>query len=77
MSQLTIYLEDSLEQKVRERAKLEGLSVSRWIAKAIETKEHDVWPPDVLAAFGSWNDFPDAPELRRSMGADARREQLD
>lgn len=77
MSQLTIYLEDELEAKVRSRAKQEGLSVSKWIAKTIESSEKDVWPAHVLASFGTWEDFPDLAELRASHGPDAPREELD
>ena len=77
MSQLTIYLDDSLEEKVRQRAKLEGLSVSKWIAKSIQSSERDVWPPHVLESFGTWDDVPDVEELRRALGTDAPRAVLD
>ena len=77
MSQITIYLEDTLEEKVRERAKLEGVSVSKWIAKSIEANERDVWPAHVLASFGTWDDLESLEELRRGYGTDSVREELD
>jgi hypothetical protein len=77
MSQITIYLEDALEEKVRDRAKLEGLSVSKWIARAIEANERDVWPTHILASFGTWDDVPSLEELRRGYGQDVDREALD
>ncbi|MBI2687033.1 MAG: ribbon-helix-helix protein, CopG family [Acidobacteria bacterium] len=77
MSQITIYLDDSLESKVRQRAKQEGISVSKWIANAIVASEHDVWPEHVLASFGTWTDVPDLEELRRGYGKDSPRDNLD
>jgi hypothetical protein len=77
MSQITIYLEDALEEEVRERAKIEGLSVSKWIARAIEANKRDAWPPDILASFGTWDDVPSLEELRRGYGKDVAREELD
>lgn len=76
MSQITIYLEDSLEEKVRTSAKLEGLSVSKWIAKRIDTNQVDVWPRHVLASFGTWDDVPEVEELRRTQGTDLPREEM-
>jgi hypothetical protein len=77
MSQLTIYLEDSLEAKVREKAKNAGMSVSKWIATTIERNDNEHWPADVLASFGTWEDVPETEELRKNLGADIPREELD
>lgn len=77
MSQLTIYLEDSLEEKVRKSAKDAGMSVSKWIAAAVERNSHDQWPATVLAAFGTWDDVPSIEELRRDGATDVPREELD
>ena len=77
MSQITIYLEEALVRKVRRRAKAEGLSVSKWIAKTIESAEHDSWPAHVRDSFGSWSGVPDLKAIRSSYGKDAPRERLD
>jgi hypothetical protein len=74
MSQVTIYLEEAIERKVRRRAKAEGLSLSKWIAKTIAASERDCWPPQVLASFGTWHDVA---EPGPSFGKDSPRERLD
>ncbi len=77
MSQVTIYLDDTLEQRVRRSAKSEGISVSKWIAQKIEANEAKVWPRHVLDSFGTWSDVPDLGRIRSNYGRDARRARLD
>jgi hypothetical protein len=36
----------------------------------------NTWPPEVLAAIGSFPDFPDEKELRKSYENDSLRELL-
>lgn len=76
MSQITIYLDDAIERKVRRGAKAEGVSVSKWIAQKIESSERDVWPAHVLESFGTWDDVPDVSVIRSAYGKDARRTRL-
>ena len=77
MAQVTIYLPDELESKVRNAAKARGQSVSRWIAEQIVQNLEDTWPKSVLDAAGAAPDFPDTAALRRGYGLDARRERID
>ncbi|MEM9773067.1 MAG: CopG family transcriptional regulator [Chloroflexota bacterium] len=58
MGQVTVNLDDELEQKLRMAAESIDLSESCWIAKIIEEKLQDEWPPSVQALAGSWKDFP-------------------
>ena len=53
MSQITIYLDAATEKQARKRAKAEGVSVSKWIAKTIQGERQDTWPTSIVAAFGS------------------------
>lgn len=76
MSQVTIYLEDDLAKRMRERAKGEGVSQSQWIAKLIEEKLEGSWPPSVRALAGVWPDFPEAETLRQDQGQDNPRESF-
>ncbi len=78
MGQITIYLDDETERLVRLRAEGSAESASRWIAEAVRRRAHSEWQADILSLFGSWKDedFPDAEELRKGYGADARREEL-
>lgn len=77
MAQVTIYLPDELEAQARKAAEREGTSLGRWIAGQVSVKVRGSWPPEVLAAIGSFPDFPEQDELRRGYGKDAAREQLD
>ena len=77
MAQVTIYLSDELEARAREAAKAEGTSVGRWIAARVAERVESAWPPEVLAAIGSFPDFPDLKTIRSGHGADAPRERLD
>lgn len=61
MAQLTIYLPEELERKVRERAKQQGKSVSAFLAEiARQAVEPDAWSEAFLELYGSWEgDFPE------------------
>jgi len=76
MGQVTIYLEDEIENKMVEAAQSAHLSKSKWIAKLIEEKVDSEWPLSVKEAAGTWDDFPSAEELRDNVGKDAKREKL-
>jgi hypothetical protein len=76
MAQVTIYLADEVEAQARKAAKARGTSLGRWIAEKVAQEVKDTWPPEVLAAIGSFPDFPEATALRGSYGADAPRESL-
>jgi hypothetical protein len=78
MGQITIYLDEATEKLVRRHVKSSGEPASRWIAEAVRRRASSEWPDDVLALFGSWkdDDFPDASELRKGYGKDAKRERL-
>ena len=75
MAQITLYLEDHLENELQRIAKSQGLSNSKWVANLIARQLRDTWPADVLEMAGSWNDdFPLAEEIRSSQGLDVARE---
>ena len=76
MAQITIYLADEIEAEARRTAKAKGTSVGRWIAEQVAEKVRNTWPPEVLAAIGSFPDFSEQAELRSGYGADASREPL-
>jgi hypothetical protein len=78
MAQLTIYLDDATERILRRETKAAKLSASRFVARLIQDHARSTLSPKVLAALGTWgdDDYPDAAELRKSLGKDARREKL-
>jgi hypothetical protein len=77
MAQVTIYLADDLEAQARKAAKMRGTSLGRWIAEQVAEKVNNTWPPEVLAALGSFPDFPEVAGLRTGYGTDAPRASRD
>ncbi len=76
MGQVTIYLEDTIELKMRSAAKSAHLSQSRWISNIIKEKIVDEWPDSIRKMAGSWKEFPLAEEIREDLPADHEREKL-
>ena len=77
MSQVTIYLNNDLEEKMKRAAKASSLSLSKWITKIIEEKISEEWSQDILDLAGAWgNDFPSIEEIRAPYLGDVMREEL-
>ena len=65
MAQVTIYLDDAAERRVKAAARKAGVSVSRWVADLVENRTRTDWPAEVLELAGAWPTFL---TLRRSAG---------
>ena len=77
MGQVTIYLDNETEDKLKKAAKAGHVSVSKWIAELIKEKTATEWPQDIVDLAGSWkDDFPSIEEIRSGMGSDSPREKL-
>ena len=76
MGQVTIYLDDNIESKMRSAAKSMHLSQSKWIAGLIEEKINDEWPASVKNLAGAWTDLPTLEEIRNTKKTDVLREKL-
>lgn len=76
MAQITLYLDDELETRLRAAARAANLSQSRWVANLIAEKLNDEWPAAVAALAGVWADIPEAEALRAGLGQDVARELL-
>jgi hypothetical protein len=76
MGQVTIYLEDEIERKMRSAAKSMHMPQSKWIAGVIREKLIDEWPDSVRELAGAWTDFPPLDEIRGSQVPDVTREVL-
>jgi len=70
MAQLTLYIDDNTDRKMRKAARTAGVSRSRWAAEAIRKKLGTEWPKGFLELAGAWRDFPTAEEIRKSIGRD-------
>lgn len=76
MGQVTIYLEDEIERKMRSAAKTMNMPQSKWIASVIKEKLIDEWPDSVRQLAGAWSDFPSLQEIRDTGTSDTPREEL-
>lgn len=76
MGQVTIYLDDETEEKMRMEAGAMHLSKSKWIARLIQEKLSDRWPTNIRNLAGSWKDFPGRDKIGASSGSDIQRESF-
>lgn len=74
MGQVTIYLDDESERRLKAAAASAGIPVSRWVSGLIQDKTRTQWPDSVRRLAGHWQDFPDPDELREVTATDAERE---
>jgi hypothetical protein len=58
MPQITLYLDDTTQALVEQRARASGLSKSGWVAHFIRKYAAHEWPQECLAAAGRFADFP-------------------
>ena len=76
MGQVTIYLEDEIEERMSQAAKSEHVSKSKWVASLIRAKVASEWPESVTQLAGAWKDLSLVEEDRASLGEDIEREAL-
>lgn len=75
MGQVTIYLDNEHEQRLKRAARSAGIPVSRYVARLVEENTRTQWPDSIHAMAGQWQDFPTPQELRETT-ADTPREAL-
>jgi hypothetical protein len=76
MGQVTLYVDAETENRIREAARVAGVSQSRWLADLIREKTSTEWPPSIVALAGAWADMPTAEQLREGLGEDTPREAI-
>lgn len=76
MGQVTLYLDDETEKKMKAAAKASGISQSRWVSGLIKERTGTAWPESIVRLAGAWVDFPTAEEIREGVPADLPREPL-
>jgi hypothetical protein len=74
MPQVTLYLDEETEAKMKKAAKASGLSLSKWVANLIQQKTATEWPALVAGLAGAWADLPTGEDLRDGVPEDLRRE---
>jgi hypothetical protein len=76
MAQITIYINNDLESKVKEIANSLDTSISKYISTVIERNINNNWNPKIKNLAGSWSDFPSIEEIRNNNNLDAQREEF-
>ena len=76
MAQVTIYLDDVAERRVKAAARKAGVSVSRWVAELVENRTRTDWPAEAQELAGAWPDFPDLQRIRPVTAKDKHRVRL-
>ncbi len=77
MGQVTIYLDNELENKMKSAARAGHVSVSKWIAYLIRQRISTEWSHDIIALAGCWkDDFPTLEEIRSISAEDSLREEM-
>jgi hypothetical protein len=76
MGQVTIYLDEQTDKKLRQAVEQSGLSKSQWITRLIKEKTSTEWPEVVREMVGEWRDVPEQEEIRKTEGKDLPREEL-
>ena len=56
MAQVTIYMDNNLEENVKKLAKSTGVSISKFISNILEQKVSSSWDDSVRKLSGSWSD---------------------
>lgn len=75
MGQVTLYLDDQTEKRMRQAAAAAGVWPSHWLAELICQETSAIrqpadleWPESVKRLAGAWPDFPTAEEIRGDDG---------
>ena len=76
MSQVTIYLDEQTDKKLRQAVEQSGLSKSQWISRLIKEKTATEWPEAVREMVGEWQDVQEQEEIRDTAVKDLPREEL-
>lgn len=73
MAQITLYVDDETQARLRDAAARRQVSQSQFVADLIRRATADNWPDEVLALAGSVSDFPTTDALRAGTASDAER----
>jgi hypothetical protein len=80
MTQLAIYIDKQLAERLEKTVKASGKSKSRWVSDVIKTALQDQWPKGFFDLAGSWQDDAGPDEIlkgiRQGMGKSELREEI-
>ncbi len=67
MAQITIYMNDTIEAKVKKLAKSMNISISKYISTILEQKTSESWSGDTQKLSGAWSDFSTISDIRSNI----------
>jgi hypothetical protein len=73
MAQITLYIDDATQERLRAAALSRKVSQSQFVADLVRRATDANWPVEVLALAGSAPDFPQAEALRAALADDVTR----
>lgn len=73
MAQITLYIDNATQARLRAAARSRRVSQSQYVADLVRRATETTWPEEVLALAGSVPDFPQAEMLRALVAEDAAR----
>ncbi len=71
MAQITLYVDDALQARLKAAAAERQQSQSQFVAALVRQALGDTWLGAVLALSGAVPDFPSADSLRAAAGSEA------
>ncbi len=75
MAQVTIYMDNKIEAKVKKLAKGMNVSISKYISTILEQKTANSWDSDMKNLSGAWSDFSSIDVIRSKESIeDSKRE---
>ncbi|MBN1685155.1 MAG: hypothetical protein JW852_00795 [Spirochaetales bacterium] len=76
MPQLSLYIDEETLKKISLAAKIENLSISKFVVKKLNESMHDSWPENYGELFGSITDETFESNDRLNFEDDIPREAL-
>ncbi len=76
MPQLSLYLNESTLKKIETAAKINNVSISKWVGETINNSLNNAWPADYFNLFGSLKDKNFKRPVQVDFNNDAERESL-
>jgi hypothetical protein len=73
---VTIYLEESIEDKTSAAAEIAHISKTKPVTSMIKEKVTTEWPESIVRLAGAWKDLSFAEEDRANLGQDVERAAL-
>lgn len=76
MPELTFFLDDETDRRVRDAARAAGLSCGQWLTYLVRVETREAWSVAARCLAGSIPEFPLGADFDRCSGGDLSRERL-